>query len=101
MSGNSIAGQSLALRQGASTPAAPHRRVFVSINEFMTDVAGKAKLSGRWWMLADDQDPSTKRERPFELVDASANSNGAEVALVLSALLGMLADDIHGARLDG
>ena len=96
-----ILAQDLVLRQGASAPTAPHRRVFVAIDEFMADAGGTARLTGRWWVLADDQDPSTKRERPFALVDASANGNGAEIAVALSALLGKLADDIDGARLDG
>ncbi|MEI9986025.1 MAG: PqiC family protein [Aliidongia sp.] len=95
-----ILAQDLALRRGASAPAAPHRRVFVSIDEFMTDTAGNARLSGRWWVLADDQDPSTKHEQLFELVRPSASGNGAEIALALSALLGTLADDIDGARLE-
>ena len=93
--------QDLALRRGAAAPTAPHRRVFVAIDEFMADAGGNARLTGRWWVLADDQDPSTKRERPFALVHASTNANGAEIATALSALLGLLADDIDGARLEG
>ncbi len=93
-----ILAQDLALR-GASAPAVPRRRVFVAIDEFMADAAGNARLSGRWWSLADDQDPSTKRERPFELVTPSTSGTGAEIAMALSTLLGMLADDIDGTRL--
>ena len=96
-----ILAQDLALRQGASAPTAPHRRVFVAIDEFMADTGGTARLTGRWWVLADDQDASTKQERRFELVTASANGNGAEIAMALSGLLGRFADDIAGARLDG
>jgi uncharacterized protein len=96
-----ILAQDLTLRQGASAPTAPHRRVFVAIDEFMADASGNARLSGRWWVLADDQDPSTKRERPFEFVNASANGSGAEIAMALSAVLSRLADEIAGARLDG
>ena len=96
-----ILAQDLELRQGAPAPTEPHRRVFVAIDEFMADTGGKARLAGRWWVLADDQDPATKRERPFAFVSTSTNTNGAEIATALSALLGMLADDIDGARLDG
>jgi len=96
-----ILSQDLASRQRASVQTAPHRRVFVAIDEFMADAAGHARLAGRWWVLADDQDPSTKQERPFALVNASADGNGAEIAMALSDLLGRLADDIAGARLDG
>ncbi len=89
--------QDLALRQGPAAPGAQHRRVFVVIDEFMAGTSGTARLSGRWWALAEDQDSSTKRERPFEFVTPAVTGNGAEIATALSALLGRLADDVEGA----
>jgi uncharacterized protein len=96
-----VLAQDLVLRRGVSAPAAEHRRVFIAVDEFMAETGGTARLTGRWWSLADGQEPSTKRERPFELVGSAVTGNGAEIATGLSALLGRLADDIDSATRSG
>jgi uncharacterized lipoprotein YmbA len=89
-----ILARDLALREGTPNPNVPERRLFVTIDEFSADSAGPSQLTGRWWTLDPNEDSAKKRERPFAFSWPAEAKDGSEVAASMSALLGLLADDI-------
>ncbi|HLZ67752.1 MAG TPA: PqiC family protein [Aliidongia sp.] len=86
--------QDLALRVGGPTSNLPERRLFVSIDRFSVDAMGSSQLTGRWWMLEPGETAAQRRERPFVLSRPAEARDGVQVAAAMSALLGMLADDV-------
>lgn len=89
-----ILDRDIALREGTPAPDAPVRQLFVSVDQFAADGAGGSELTGRWWTLRPGEEAAHRRERPFVLTRPTKSEDGAQIAAAMSALLGMLADDI-------
>lgn len=89
-----ILAQDLSAREGRQNGEAPEQRLFVVVDDFAADDAGGSHLVGRWWTLAPGQTADRRRERPFALARPTGAMDGAQIAAAMSALLGMLADDL-------
>lgn len=96
-----VLAQDLALRQGVQAANGPAVRLFVVVDEFMSDDSGSARLTGRWWKQSPQADPAADRPRAFSFATPVTSSAAAATPEALSRLLGLLADDIArdgGAR---
>ena len=72
----------------------PEYVLSVSVDEFMTDMSGRAVLTGRWWIALKNEKAHPSAGRQFALVEQAGGTSGAESAAAMSALLGKLASEI-------
>jgi len=92
-----VLAQDLTLRLGLPQPGQATRRVYVTIDDFIGGADGTAHLAGRWWFLNAGEDPAQRHEQPFTF-SRPTSGDPAQVAAVMSTLLGSLADQIAEAN---
>jgi uncharacterized lipoprotein YmbA len=86
--------QDLVLRRGPPALERPELRVYVTIDEFMANTAGEARLTGQWWTRTPGDDLSMGHKQPFLLTQSVGGDRGVPDAAAMSILLGRLADEI-------
>jgi uncharacterized lipoprotein YmbA len=66
----------------------------VSVDEFIADTSGHARLTGRWWTLQKGEERSGRQGRSFSFRERVDQAHDAGGVAVMSALLGRLAGEI-------
>ena len=72
----------------------PKYFVSVSVDEFMPDISGEARLIGHWWVFQKGEEVSLQKRRSFSLSQKVDETPNAESVAAMSALLGKLAFEI-------
>jgi uncharacterized lipoprotein YmbA len=87
----------IAACQGTPEPEKPTYSLSVSLDEFMTDTSGQARLAGRWWTLRKVGEKSVQPGHSFSLSERVDQVGGAEGVAAMSTLLSRLAGEIVGS----
>jgi uncharacterized lipoprotein YmbA len=92
-----VLAEDIAPCQSASDSEKPKYLLSVSVDEFMADTSGRARLSGRWWMRQKGEEKSVQPGHSFSLSETVDKARDAEGVAAMSALLGRLAGEIVGS----
>jgi len=89
-----VLAEDIAPCQSSSSPERRKYLLSVSVDEFMADTSGHARLTGRWWALQKGEEKSAQPGRSFSLGERVDGADGAQSVAAMSALVGRLASEI-------
>lgn len=92
-----VLAEDIAPCQSTSGPEKPKYLLSVSIDEFMADTSGQARLTGHWWTLQKGEEKPVQPGHSFSLSERVDKAGSAESVAAMSALLGRLAGEIVGS----
>jgi uncharacterized lipoprotein YmbA len=89
-----VLAEDIAQCQRTSGSEKPKYFLSVSVDEFMADTSGQARLTGRWWTVEKEEGKPVQPGHSFSLSERVDGSGSAGSAVAMSALLGRLAGEI-------
>src|SRR5882724_8273228 len=73
-----VLAEDMAPCQSTSSPEKPKYFLSVSVDEFMADTSGRARLTGRWWTLQKGEEISAQPSHSFSLSETTDGAQNAE-----------------------
>jgi len=92
-----VLAEDIAPCESTSSPEKPKYLLSLTVDEFMADTSGRARLTGRWWTLQKGEERSAQPGHSFSLSETADGVQDAERVAAMSALLGRLAGEIVGS----